>query len=88
MESGEAVRKALLVEEPVGKALIRMTIQMVFGMVGIVVFHLVDTFFVAQLRRHEFLHVLFHLRTAKHIFTASGRLSINSQDDYRRIKQS
>ena len=50
MSSG---KKAMLVEGAVGKMLFRMAVPMVFGMLGIVVFNLADTFFVAQLGTPE-----------------------------------
>ncbi|HDY74468.1 MAG TPA: MATE family efflux transporter, partial [Euryarchaeota archaeon] len=43
----------MLVEGAVGKMLFRMAVPMVFGMLGIVVFNLADTFFVAQLGTPE-----------------------------------
>lgn len=47
------MKKARLVEGPVGKTLINLTIPMVFGIVGIVAFNLVDTFFVGKLGTSE-----------------------------------
>jgi Na+-driven multidrug efflux pump len=43
------MNKALLTKGPVGKTLIKLTIPMIFGMIGIVAFNLIDTFFVGQL---------------------------------------
>ncbi len=45
--------KARLVEGPVGKTLIKLTIPMIFGMVGMVIFNLADTFFVGQLGTNQ-----------------------------------
>ncbi len=42
-------KKALLIEGPVGKTLIKLTIPMIIGIIGIVLFNLIDTFFVGQL---------------------------------------
>ncbi|GIV79271.1 MATE family efflux transporter [Litorilinea aerophila] len=46
-------RQAALVHGPVGKTLIDLTIPMIFGIVGMVAFNLVDTFFVGQLGTRE-----------------------------------
>ncbi|RLC58587.1 MAG: MATE family efflux transporter, partial [Candidatus Cloacimonadota bacterium] len=40
---------AKLIEGPIGKILTRMTIAMTFGLIGMVAFNLVDTFFVGKL---------------------------------------
>lgn len=48
-----SVNKAVLVEGPVGKTLVRLTIPMILGMVGMVAFNLVDTFFVGRLGTPE-----------------------------------
>ena len=45
----KGARKARLLEPPVGAALTRMTVPMIFGILAMVAFHLTDTFFVAQL---------------------------------------
>ena len=53
-ESVTGVKKrALLVEGSVGKILFKLTIPMIFGIVGIVTFNLVDTFFVGRLGTNE-----------------------------------
>lgn len=49
----ENQKKARLTEGPVGKTLIRLTIPMVIGIVGMVAFNLVDTFFVGRLGAPE-----------------------------------
>jgi putative MATE family efflux protein len=41
--------KAILIQGPVGKTLVELTWPMVFGVLGIVAFNLVDTFFVGKL---------------------------------------
>jgi Na+-driven multidrug efflux pump len=41
--------KAVLIEGPIGKILFRLTVPMIFGILGMVDFNLVDTFFVGQL---------------------------------------
>jgi len=46
-------KRALLVEGPVGRILVKLTIPMIFGIVGIVAFNLVDAFFVGQLGTNE-----------------------------------
>jgi putative MATE family efflux protein len=48
MATGNA-KGAALVEGPVGRTLINLTIPMIFGMLGMVAFNLVDTYFVGQL---------------------------------------
>ncbi|MGB3340310.1 MAG: MATE family efflux transporter [bacterium] len=44
---------ARLIDGPVGKTLVRLTIPMVFGIVGMVAFNLADTFFVSKLGTNE-----------------------------------
>lgn len=46
-------KRALLVEGPVGRILVKLTIPMIFGIVGIVAFNLVDAFFVGQIGTNE-----------------------------------
>jgi putative MATE family efflux protein len=41
--------KAVLTEGPVGGTLIRLTVPMIFGMIGMVMFNLIDTFYVGRL---------------------------------------
>jgi putative MATE family efflux protein len=43
----------MLVEGPVGRTLFRLTTPMVFGMIGMVAFNIVDTFFVGKLGTDE-----------------------------------
>lgn len=45
----KATNKATMVRGPVGKTLFKLTIPMIFGMISMVAFNLVDTFFVGQL---------------------------------------
>ncbi|GAI71534.1 unnamed protein product, partial [marine sediment metagenome] len=49
----QTLKRARLTEGPVGKTLVRLTIPMIFGIVGIVAFNLVDTFFVGKLGTDE-----------------------------------
>ena len=42
-------KKARLIEGPVGKTLIKLTIPMIFGIISMVTFNLADTFFVGRL---------------------------------------
>jgi putative MATE family efflux protein len=49
----EEQRAALLTHGPVGKTLIKLTIPMIFGLIGIVAFNLVDTYFVGKLGTSE-----------------------------------
>ena len=46
-------KKALLIEGPVGKILVKLTIPMIFGIFSIVAFNLMDTFFVGRLGTDE-----------------------------------
>ena len=46
-------KKPQLINGPVAKILLNLTIPMIFGMVGMVAFNLVDTFFVGQLGTQE-----------------------------------
>jgi putative MATE family efflux protein len=46
-------KKPRLTEGPVAKTLLNLTVPMIFGMVGMVAFNLVDTFFVGQLGTQE-----------------------------------
>jgi len=46
-------KNARLTEGPVQKTLIRLTLPMMFGMLGIVIFNLSDTFFVGQLGTNQ-----------------------------------
>ncbi|MBC8258065.1 MAG: MATE family efflux transporter [SAR324 cluster bacterium] len=48
-----ASQKALLTKGTVGKTLVDLTIPMVLGMLGMVVFNLADTYFVGQLGKNE-----------------------------------
>ena len=45
--------KATLAEGPIGKILFKLTVPMIFGMVAMVAFNLVDTFFVGKLGTDE-----------------------------------
>ena len=53
MKPEKTANKALLVEGSIGKILVTLTIPMIFGMVGIIAFNLVDTFFVGRLGTRE-----------------------------------
>lgn len=46
-------KKPRLIEGPVGKTLIRLTIPMIFGMISMVIFNLADTYFVGHLGTTE-----------------------------------
>jgi putative MATE family efflux protein len=47
------ISRPVLTEGPVGRTLIELTIPMIFGMIGMVAFNLVDTFFVGRLGTPE-----------------------------------
>ncbi len=51
--------KAQLTEGPVGKTLARLTLPMIFGILGMVAFNLVDTFYVGQLGTNELAAISF-----------------------------
>ncbi|MBW6462291.1 MAG: MATE family efflux transporter [DPANN group archaeon] len=46
-------KKAILTKGPVGKTIVNMTLAMMIGMVGMVAFNIVDTFFIGQLGINE-----------------------------------
>jgi putative MATE family efflux protein len=46
-------RNAVLTEGPVGKTIVRLTLPMILGLIGMVTFNLVDTFFVGHLGTEE-----------------------------------
>lgn len=48
-----SVQKAVLTEGPIGSMLVRLTVPMVFGIIGIVTFNLVDAFYVGRLGTKE-----------------------------------
>ena len=54
-------RQAVFTEGPIASTLIRLTIPMTFGMVGIVAFNLVDTYFVGKLGTVELAALSFTL---------------------------
>lgn len=54
-------RQAVFTEGPIARTLIRLTIPMTFGMVGIVAFNLVDTYFVGRLGTSELAALSFTL---------------------------
>ena len=51
--------KALLTEGPIAKTLAKLTLPMIFGIVGMVAFNLVDTFFIGQLGTRELAAISF-----------------------------
>ncbi len=53
--------KAVLIEGPIGKILFRLTVPMIFGILGMVAFNLVDTYFVGQLGTIELAALSFTL---------------------------
>jgi len=52
-------KKAMLIEGPVGRTLVTLTIPMIFGILGMVAFNLADTFFVGQLGTHQLAAISF-----------------------------
>ncbi len=56
-----AARQAVFTEGPIARTLVRLTIPMTFGMVGIVAFNLVDTYFVGKLGTLELAALSFTL---------------------------
>ncbi len=53
--------RAIFTEGPIAKTLIRLTVPMTFGMIGIVAFNLVDTYFVGRLGTNELAALSFTL---------------------------
>ena len=53
IQSGSNKSKARLVEGPVGKTLVKLTLPMIFGAFSMVAFNLADTFFVGKLGAKE-----------------------------------
>ena len=49
----KVIKKAKLIEGPVGKTIINLTIPMIFAMMSMVAFNLVDTFYVGKLGTDE-----------------------------------
>ena len=49
----QKAKRALLTEGPIGKTLVKLTIPMIFGILAMVAFNLIDTFFVGQLGTNE-----------------------------------
>ena len=52
-------KKAMLTEGPIAKTLVTLTLPMILGIIGIVVFNLVDTYFVGQLGTNELAAISF-----------------------------
>lgn len=55
----ENAKNALLIEGPIRKTLVNLTIPMLFSTLGMVAFNLVDTFFVGQLGTNELAAISF-----------------------------
>ncbi|MEE8357964.1 MAG: MATE family efflux transporter [Candidatus Hydrothermarchaeales archaeon] len=55
----ENTKKARLIDGPVDKILFKMTVPMIFGMAAIIIFNLIDTFFIAQLGTKELAAISF-----------------------------
>jgi len=54
-----ALKNARLIEGPVQKTLIRLTLPMVLGTLSIVIFNLSDTFFIGQLGTNQLAALTF-----------------------------
>ena len=52
-------KNARLIEGPVQKTLIRLTLPMVLGMLGMIIFNLSDTFFIGQLGTNQLAALTF-----------------------------
>ena len=61
--------KAQLINGDIKKTLFRLTVPMIFGIIGMVAFNLIDTFFIGQLGTNELAAVSF---TFPVIFVLSG----------------
>jgi putative MATE family efflux protein len=71
-------RKAQLVEGSVGKILVKLTIPMLFGIIGIVAFNLVDTFFVGRLGTSELAALSFTFPVVLVISSLASGLGIGA----------
>ena len=59
VDHSKKVRKAVLTEGAVGRTLLRLTLPMIVGMMSMVGFNVVDTFFVSRLGTHELAAISF-----------------------------
>ena len=59
VKSNEKSSKNLLVEGPVGKSLIHLSIPMMFGLVSILLMNLVDTFYISLIGVKELVAISF-----------------------------
>jgi putative MATE family efflux protein len=71
-------KKAKLTQGPVGKLILGMTIPMIFGMMGMVLFNLVDTFFVGQIGSLELAALSFTFPVIMVIASLAGGLGMGS----------
>ncbi|MBD3308593.1 MATE family efflux transporter, partial [candidate division KSB3 bacterium] len=74
----QARKKASLVEGSVAPLLIKLTIPMIFGVLGMVLFHLVDTYFVGQLGTIELAAMSFTFPIVMIIASISMGLGIGT----------
>ena len=92
----DSTKKARLTKGPVGKILIELTLPMVFGIVGMVAFNLVDTFFVGRLGTKELAALSFTFPVVLVINSIALGLGIGAsavisraigEGDYKRVKR-
>lgn len=72
------LKKAKLTKGPVGKLIIGMTIPIIFGMMAMVLFNLVDTYFVGQLGSLELAALSFTFPVIMVIASLAGGLGMGS----------
>lgn len=71
-------KTARLIEGPIGKTLLKLTLPMIFGMFGLIVFNLVDTYFVAQLGTNELAALSFTFPVVLMIMSLSLGLGVGT----------
>ncbi|MDX9800534.1 MAG: MATE family efflux transporter [Spirochaetia bacterium] len=88
--------KAVLTEGSVGKLLVKLTIPMIFGILGMVIYNLVDTFFVGRLGKDQLAALSFTFPVVLIIGSISHGLGIGTsalvsraigENDYNRVKR-
>ncbi len=92
----QKLKKAKLLEGPVGKTLIRLALPMLLGMIGMVAFNLVDTYFVGKLGARELAAMGFTLPVAMIVSSIAMGLGIGTsavvsraigQGDHHRVQR-
>lgn len=88
--------KAVLTDGAVGALLVKLTIPMIFGILGMVIYNLVDTFFVGRLGKDQLAALSFTFPVVLIIGSISHGLGIGTsalvsraigENDYKRVKR-